>query len=245
MKDRNFTLLKYVTSLLTLCAVFLVPFANAEEQSTGTVGLKGVFIGTESSGSYNRSVGRLGVQLIRNSVPTLVRLDHTFRSADEIRFEVSTNRDGWLYIFHKSPTREPELLWPKRSKSNLHEFLDDHAVRRKRTYLIPRDPKVFVFDEELGAETFYIVITTKKTAPRLTSQGIKMENPDPMSTTNVGENQVVQFRIKGAGVHGEAGYKGIRYIPTTEEKDPYVYFSAHPVGDNENLTMIEFRLQHK
>jgi len=246
MRGRILTLGCLVT-LLVLCGGLPVPFCEATEQSANTPssdGLKGVFVGTESGDTHGGSVGRLGVQLIRNGIPQLVRLDNPFRSGDKFRFEVSANRDGWLYVFHKPPTGEPKLLWPRRSEYDSAKYLDDHAVRAKQTYVIPASPKVFVFDKEVGAETFYVAITSEKTSPRLTAQGIKEGKLQPVPRKDAGGNQIVQFRVKNIDVPGQAGYIGLKYLPSQQEKDPYVYFSAHP-QEGKDLTMIEFKLQHE
>jgi hypothetical protein len=110
--------------------------------------------------------------------------------------------------------------------------------------VIPSSPNVFVFDKEIGAEIFYLAITQKATAPQLTAQGIKEGGPQSVPSQYSGENQIVQFRVKSIDVHSQVGYSGLKYIPSPQGEDPYVYFSAHSEKDKD-LTMIEFQLRHE
>lgn len=208
-------------------------------------GIKGVFIDTVSD---SRTVGRIGIQLFRDNLPKQVPLSHTFRTGDQIQFVVTPNVDGFLYIFTEAPSAEPVLLWPRRSAVTNQKYIDSHAVRANQTYFIPEYPKIIKFDKEIGKEIFYAIISSKETPPLLFAPTVEKNTKRLLVEKDVEGNQIVQFRVNAKGLEpsgkDEGGYIGMMYVPTQNENDHFVYFSAYDKA-HKDFAMIRFQLKHE
>jgi len=241
--------------LLTVC----YPLRNVAASDAGLptqgadASLRGVFFGIEGNPKPETAVGRLSIQLVKDGIERQVRLDHRFRSEDRFRFQVSSDRDGWLYILHRSADGEPQLLWPRLRADQKDEYLDANQVRAGITYAIPPKPGVFIFDEEVGTEFFYLVIRPVKKVPELSTirPGGKPRPDSPVSipqasqvSTESQANRIVQFSVRSAEDPVGPGWRGVLFDPGPQDADRNIYFSAHPEDDGK-FTMIEFQLQHE
>ena len=201
--------------------------------------LRGVYLESSPDDKQGARVARLAVRLITPDGERKVRLDYPFKSQNKFRFEVSSNRDGWLYVLHKSPKGEPQLLWPK-------ETADNH-IKANRSYLIPSIPAKFVFDREVGEELFYVVIKSQQQAPDLvTIENLVKQTELPLTMTETPskpKTKVAQIGVRSSVDALDNYYRSIIYDPGTQDGDPNIYFTAHPKNIND-MTIFEFKLQH-
>ena len=204
-------------------------------------------------------VGRLAVRQLIGGSYHRVRLDHAFRSGDAFQFDVTSNRGGWLFVFHAVPGDTPELLWP-RLGSQPGRYLDRNEIRAQEPAVVPSSPAYLRFDENSGTELFYIVLRTDPGIPQLAAaarQGIPTASAEggpftdsrvarpaylaaAAQTSSAGSEAVVQFAVRGSRP-GSA--RGVLYDPGEADPDPSVYFSVAP-GDPSSDVIFEFRLIH-
>ena len=173
----NFTLALATTLVVSLLWTgFTVVAASGEMQMGGSPANaivtaqagneSGSFLSGSHTSQYSR-VGRLAVQLIRNGATQEVPFNWVFHTNDEFRFKITTNRDGWLYILHRSPGGNPQLLYPS-TDPNTGQVIGNSRVEKNKNYLVPQ-PKEgsFVFETDTGAETFFLVIKDSPEPPAL------------------------------------------------------------------------------
>jgi hypothetical protein len=215
--------------------------ANQQTNVTDDEGkeLRNVFLGKETgSSSPLRMVGRLGILLAADENFKQVKPDYSFRSGDHFRFEVTANRDGWLYVLHATPGGKLKQLWPRTQ--------DDNAIKSGLTYEIPPKPGIFIFDKDVGQEYFYISIRSNQSPPKLdvllppASKPVSPNKRVVATPTKKGSADITNFVIRDP--FGETG-RGVVFDPGEEDSDLYLYFSA-VAKDNLNSAMIEFRLSH-
>ena len=209
-------------------------------------GLRGVYYGTAKQDTASARVGRLAIELLTGSTSTTVRVDHSFRTGDKIRFNVSSNQDGWLYILHRSASADEELLllWPRPAPDNTNEYLDMNWIKAGRTNTIPSSPGLFIFDEEIGTEHFYVVVAAEKKTPQLTAHGASKSKI--VATTNAagGSKRIINFGVRSSTSPTAKPLRGELYDPGREDDDPFLYF-ATPADDDGQLTFVEFQLKHQ
>ena len=154
------------------------PSANGAAQASN---LRELYEQGPSRSRGDVKVGRLMVQLIQQGTPRRVGIGRVFSSGDTFRFEVSSNRSGWLYVLHRSPGGQPQLLWPRPDNDRPDAYLDANEVEAYQSYLIPPPPGVFEFDAEVGKEQFYVVIRSQPRTPELSAvwPGPGAVSPDP------------------------------------------------------------------
>ncbi len=115
---------------------------------------------------YSR-VGRLAVQLIRGGAMQQVPFDWVFHTNDEFRLMIASNRDGWLYILHKSPGGQLQLLYPP-TNPNTGQVSGNSQVMKNEYFLVPQPTEgSFVFETDTGEETFFLVIKDRPEPPSL------------------------------------------------------------------------------
>ena len=226
----------------------------------GTNDLRELF---RSGGAHgNTPVGRLAVQLVEGGSVREVGLDHPFRTGDRFRFGVSCNQAGWVYVLHRSPAGDPQLLWPRvTGVGHQQRYVDDNRVLAGETSVVPPPPDVFLFDDEVGNEYFYVVIQPKRQVPELSvltvrnppanaqapSPGpeLRGEVPHSPEVTSPGAAQrqkIVQFSVKGMGA-ARAPMRGVVLMPGGEDTDTNAYFAPDPEHKAGNV-VFEFRLRH-
>jgi len=80
-----------------------------------------------------------------------------FKAGDQIRIQLETNVDGFLYIFHTEDGRSPQMLFPHAA---LEQGRNNVAAHSREFF--PADPSYgFVFDERPAAERLYVVVSRK------------------------------------------------------------------------------------
>lgn len=232
--------------LLLLFTVLVASICHADTlQRKSYDGLRGVYLGSMSNTEEKAVVGRLALELFKNNQFHDVRLDHNFQSKDQFRFKVSSNQAGWLYILHRDPHGEPQLLWPPVATQGDNQNIN--YINENTTYSIPSAPGILVFDEEVGNESFYIAIRSRPVPPALTT----FQRQRPQHSIKAGSvtapkkpnQRIVQFSVRGPADTTDAKSQGIIFDPGTEDNDPNVYFSS-TTTDKLTLAMIEFKLRH-
>lgn len=223
------------TALVFLCGVSLA----ADQHHSYT--LKDVFDGTYNAAYEGPAlVGKLTLVLVEAGRSRQVHPNHTFRSGDMFRFEVSSNLDGWLYIFHRSKTGKSKQLWPQEDSAALST--SNNRILAKQTYVVPPRPGVFIFDDKIGEEHFYVAINAEANRPVLdyipnnTSTNEAVDAGASQKPNTITRNYLIKDPFGGQG-------KGVTFDPGTAGSDSYIYFSAVP-GDPRTRAMLEIRLRH-
>jgi len=186
-------------------------------------------------------VGRLGLILVGELESRQVGLDHDFRSGDKVRFAVSSNHDGWLYIFHSGGTGLPKQVWPRTDVEG-----QPFPVCAKKEYLIPPAPGVFQFGGHAGAESLYVAIMRGPSPPVAHASGIRLEggkNGTPGDVDVCAESQkrkIANFVVRDP-LAGKGG--GFVYVPGDGQSDLYSYFTSPEAGQSGGAA-IAFRLRH-
>jgi len=209
------------------------------------------------------SVGRLAVLLIEpEGGHRQVNLHHRFHTGESFQFSVSSNHDGWLYILHRSPGGEPQLLWPRVKSNGAETHLDYNQVQAGKETVVPSSPGRFIFDDEVGNEFFYIVIRSERRPPELSAMETApipdAERPvaappilEKKATTAVAPateqasspvsgQKIVQFSIRGR----QHPIRGVVFDPGPQDADTHTYFSSHPEDDPGDI-VFEFQLLHE
>jgi len=115
-----------------------------------------------ASPAASKPIG-LGYTLYMNdedSNALIVDATREFKAGDQIRIQLESNTDGFLYIFHTEDGRSPQMLFP-------HAALAQgvNAVAAHSREFFPADPSYgFVFDERPAAERLYVVVSRKALA---------------------------------------------------------------------------------
>ena len=224
--------------------------------------LRGVYYNPPEKGREG-AVGRLAVLLLtEENGRRHVSLHHRFHTGESFQFIVSSNQDGWLYILHRSPGGEPQLLWPRVKSDEKMSHLDFNQVQAGQEINVPASPGKFTFDNEVGNEYFYVVIRSKRHPPELsaieppsnpgseapeetTSHPEDTETPSGSPEKNqpsrpVAGQKIVQFSVRGP----RHPIRGVIYDPGPQDADPHTYFSSHP-DDRSSDIVFEFQLFHE
>jgi len=226
---------------------------SERSNSAGPDRLRGVFLGEEKSKRRDEVVGRVSILLLKDGRSRHVGIDHIFRSGDRFRFEIASSRDGWLTILHRSPGGELQVLWPQPQTNG--EITASNHVRAKVPYVVPPSPGLFIFDNEVGKESFYVAVEAELRVH--TVQGILAghQGPEPFKSPGSGtsqhprkkaastEQRIVNFKVRGGDADGLAS-RGVVFDPGPEDFDPNVYFSAS-TDDDGTIAVLEFQLRHQ
>lgn len=95
---------------------------------------------------------RLALVLVEGGSSKQVAFDHSFRSGDFFRFEITSEHDAWLTILHRAPgDREAQPLLPAAGAPPM-------ALAGGSTVVVPPRPNGFKFSETTGDETFFIAL---------------------------------------------------------------------------------------
>jgi len=211
---------------------------DAVTQEVGGPTLRDVFLGVEDS-PLNDAVGRLGVVLVRAGRYEQVGLRHRFRTGDQFRFDVTSNRDGWLYILHTDPGGTSSQLWPPPDGPA-------QEIRAGNSYLIPASPNVFVFSEDTGDESFFVAIRPDPAPPDLESGQASVQRPaqtlanEPRTDAAGAGNRVVNFDVRDPFGGANAA---VVFEPPAGDTDNYLYFAPLP-DDDTTSAGIAFQLRH-
>ncbi len=183
-----------------------------------------------------RVTGRLAIRLLEHGGSRHVGIDHRFRSGDHFRFDVVSSDNGWLYVLHRPPGGELDLLWPPEPAPGSSG--SPNAVRAQKTYVVPRPPAFFHFDDEVGDEFFYVAIAAEPQAPAVAGGG-----EAPAVAGGRTRERVENFIVRGLHDTVDSSGRGVILDPGVEDADPWLYFSAPAEADG-TVAAVEFQLRH-
>ena len=206
--------------------------------------LRGVYYGTGGQDVQQNKVGKLAIELLKNTEKTTVRVDHPFRTGDKFRFTISSNRDGWLYILHRSASEDLRLLWPRLAPDNEEEYLDMNQIKARQIKTVPPAPGLFIFDAEVGDEYFYAVVADERKVPQFSAKGVARSEVVAASDDSGQRKRIVNFGVRGGTKTTSTPLRGVIYDPGSEDTDPYLYF-ASPAGEDSQQVFVEFQLRHE
>ena len=188
----------------------------------------GTFPSEMQSPQYSR-VGRLAVQLIRNGSTQEVPFDWVFHTNDEFRFKIATNRDGWLYIFHRSPGGQLQLLYPQ-TDSKTGQPIGTSRVQKNTYYFVPAPTEgSFVFEKDTGAETFLLVIKDRPEPPALSDIMVSSgQHPSPQQNVSGGQGQS-PYQVPGTAPYGQYPSQQ-QNVSGSQGQSPYQVPEAAPYG---------------
>ncbi len=167
--------------------------------------------------------GRLALRLVTpGEASRQVGTDHVFRTGNFFRFATTSSRDGWLYVLHRPPGSDLELLWPARGETSAN------AVRALEPAVIPTGEVAFRFADDTGEEYFYVALLAA-------SDDAMLDGPEERLRR-------VEKLIAGGG-HGSAvaGQRRRVILARPGEGAP-LYFTA--AGDGVTAA-VELRLRHE
>ena len=253
-KQRKFTSAGIAISMVTICAISILPCrsigAGPDDQAKTTESaryenLRGVYLGKKHGVQQKSPVGRLSLHKLENDSVREVRFDHRFRSHDKFRIAISSNRNGYVYIQHRSPGGKLQLLWPPEQPVAKWQVPVQNEIRPGDIYLIPPKPDAFIFDEETGAEILHIIISSKPEPPPFSTNDSFADESQQIATgrsLKIGKEPIIEVLVSGSQRGGLD--RGIKYVPRTKDSDPNIYFSANP-GVAADSIMLKFQLSHE
>jgi hypothetical protein len=102
---------------------------------------------------YQREAGNRAVR---------VNASQVFRAGDALRLLIESNSDGYLYIFNAGNGRAPKMIFPDTRLKKGANRIAAHVPQEVPSSKEP-DPldRWFVFDEQAGTESLYLVVTRK------------------------------------------------------------------------------------
>ena len=134
------------------------PLASRAELGSGSdddmSGAKGLFFEQLEKPSQNLNTGiRYSIELKRNGKTQRVSNKFQFRTGDSIRFHVTSNINGFAYIFLSSGSRgEQSVLFPDESTK------ETNRVERGKEYVMP-GKGFLTFDENPGTEKLTLLLS--------------------------------------------------------------------------------------
>ncbi len=188
-----------------------------------TGGIRSLFSGEARGELPEGAAGRLGLLLVEEGSARQVDVDHAFRTGDQLRLEITSSRDGWLWVLHRPPGKEAEVLWPAEQDDGGPK---GHRLGARQKVVVPAAPTVIEFDEDVGREHLYVVITSEARAPASGAEA-------------GGEKRIVNFSVRGLRLAAE---KSVVFDP--DDDDPHLYFST-PDPESGVLAAIDLRLRHE
>ncbi len=184
-------------------------------------------------------VGRIALQLVlrdedsRQRSTRWVAPDYIFHTGDDFRFEVETSRDGWLFLLHRSPGGEVQLLWPA-----AEEIAAGSAANRllaSQRILVPPN-ETFYFHSVKGDELFYLALVATAEAPALA----EVSYQDQLGTSTMArQERPANYSVRRLA---ERASRGVSIAAETYEP-PYLYFEAAPA--DAKVAAVRFWLRHE
>ncbi len=207
-------------TIMVLAACCAAAWGQGDEPASG---IRGLFSGEDAGELPEDAAGRLGLLLVEEGSARQVDVDHAFRTGDQLRLEVTSSRDGWLWVLHRPPGKETEVLWPAEQDDGGPR---GYRIAARQKLVVPPPPTVIEFDEDIGREHLYLAITSEARVPRPGAEA-------------GGEKEIVDFSVRGLRLAAE---KSMVFDP--EDGDPHLYFSTPP-SESGVLAAIDLRLRHE
>jgi len=84
-----------------------------------------------------------------------VPLDTEFHSGDSVRFNVSSDREGYLYVIQQGSSGAWTPLYPRAGSSESNNLLPG------KNYQVPSDPHIWTFRGNPGQEKLFVLLTLR------------------------------------------------------------------------------------
>ncbi len=239
------------------------PEASLRSVPRGLDDLRGVYLQQGDTGSGDARVGRLTLQHLVGGVAREVSRHHRFRSGDRFRFLISANRAGWLYVQHRSDEGPASVLWPPPPGSAGDPGPGANRLLPRLPAQVPPPPAVFVFDQDVGIEHFYVTIVPEPQPPSLRvitkapvrpaavlkTQPYAPAKPRPQMAVAAdlppqSGPRIVQFSVRSIDGGMGSPSRGVVLDPNPKDADPATYFTSLPEDSGETL-VFEFQLYHE
>ena len=225
----------------TFVITYLASSAGAEGQQSRRIlasqkrDLRGAFLSPKTVQESDEVVGRIVINLIRDGIAQRVSLTRPFRSGERFQFEVTANRDGWVWVIHKSPRGDLQLLWPPAGARGLVET--SNQIRARVPQLIPADPDSIEFDQEVGIEEFFIAISR---GPDPLDPSSVVQLPTPSRSAPGARETLAAPGAENAGATAPGALdfsnidlrklasestRGVVLRPSAKSSNPYTYFA--------------------
>lgn len=125
-----------LAGVVTILMVLLPASVQAEESSPDTIEFRWVLAGLESDAD----------SLYLTSIPMKAAL----RTGDKIKMYLKTHRKCFFYLFHQASGGRMLLLFPS--------SLPSEAIESGTHLTVPQGDEWFQLDEQIGTETFHVLI---------------------------------------------------------------------------------------
>lgn len=227
--------------ILAVIGLSILQTSGLFGQTSAPPSLKDRFQESTTGGTKTPSViGRVALVLVKPGSAEYVRPDTPLRPKEKFRLAVSSNVDGWLYMFQQSQTGDILQLWPRPLAAG--EATIGQKIEAKRTYLIP-DKGVFIFNPKEASESFFVDINTEPALPILKkkTQQTSAKDTGPSPRAGPAGSRITNYLIKDP-FGGPA--QGLTFDPGPVDAEPYIYFSSPP-GAPPTYAIVEIQLKKR
>lgn len=240
----------FVFPMVAICIVALLIWRSYSSEADAQVNkidtdqykiLRDSFLARGYGASIKSPIGRLSLLKLENGAEQPVRFDHNFRSNDKFRISVTSNRDGYLYILHRSPDGKSQVLWPPELLDVKGKLSSQSEIRSGQNRDIPPEPGIFKFDKETGKEVFYIAISSSTEPPPFPREASHADEPDSIPSEKQPNAGKIVVLVRGR--QGDDLTRGVFFDPGIKDPDTSIYFSAKP-GEEAEFIMFMFMLNH-
>jgi len=105
--------------------------------------------------TFNWAFGALVGKESERKLISITR-DTVLKTGDQFKMMVELKRKCFVYLIYHSGQGEVQLLFP----NNIKQFSDNYKTLEK--YYIPQGDLWFALDENVGQETFYLLVSVKR-----------------------------------------------------------------------------------
>lgn len=190
-------------------------------------------------------------------IPLFDVASRSFYTGDALRFEVVSNRSGFLYVLHRDPDGKFHVLYPRKNLSEMDNF-----VKEYESFTFPKTGK-FIFKTPKGKEYLLVALSSKPVPieqiknnadewlpylassldikPNSTNESEANKTTCEREYMNYGMCQVV-YPLKGKRLFYEADKE--RNIQRLGDAN-YVLLPHHVDSTFHNYAFVSFHLKHK
>lgn len=153
-------------------------------------------------------IGRLVIQLQTDDGWQTVSPERRFQTGERFRFKIESSQEAAVFVYHQPPNGDPAELWPAARQAS-------NAIAPGDSLTVPKPPAAFEMQDETGAETFSVALTSSGTRPSGETLG--------------------QYVLRSLG---DEGTRGIGIVDPAEH---WLYFRP---GTKGTLATVDFQLIH-
>jgi hypothetical protein len=186
----RFLICAAISAAVLACSV---PGTRAQDAPAGPAGV-----------SNNPDPQRVSLKVERQEKDSWRLMDAAtvFKNGDKVRFRVSTNFSGYLYVMNHGTSGAYELLFPRADTGS------DNRVEAGKEYLVPSLPGGFKVAGPAGYDTVYMLVSpvamTRESGPQATPPA----SAQVPSTLRPRCDDTI-FRARGECLDGSAGVKPV------------------------------------